>query len=160
MELSNVENQILDILTLSSPEWRINPDIAVQIGRMHNYVSKLLAQLISKGLAESRYVEENGDKRAYKEYRLKGTIQPSHGTLEKHKENHIESNSEESTHTPAMNKSKIDALNRTMSESQRLNLIEQCEKALLGYPEGIKEREKIKIQILELGGRVVSEVKG
>ncbi|GAG15782.1 unnamed protein product [marine sediment metagenome] len=41
---------------------------------MHNYTSKILAQLINKGLAESRAFVEDGKKMSYFEYRL---IQPA-----------------------------------------------------------------------------------
>ncbi len=77
MNLSEVESQIMDVLTLHSPDWKINPDIAIQIGRMHNYTAKILAQLKKKGLVDARYVIDGGEKQTYKEYRLKATEKPS-----------------------------------------------------------------------------------
>ena len=70
MNLSDVEQQIIDVLTLHYPDWKINPDIAIQIGRWHNYTAKILAQLINNGLIVSRYVTEDGKQQTYKEYRL------------------------------------------------------------------------------------------
>ena len=70
MNLSEVENQVLDVLTIHYPDWKINPDISIQIGRMHNYTAKILAQLINNGLIVSRYVTEDGKQQTYKEYRL------------------------------------------------------------------------------------------
>jgi len=68
--LPETEQRIIDVLTLHSPNWLINPDIAIQIGHMHNYTAKILSFLIKKGLVESRYVIHDGEKMNYKEYRL------------------------------------------------------------------------------------------
>ncbi len=151
MNLSEVESQIMDVLTLHSPDWKINPDIAIQIGRMHNYCAKILAQLINKGLAESRYVVEDGKQQTYKEYRLKQDIFIS---------DQGDSASTESPEIPPQNDSdgklasKVDRINNRLSPEDRKSLIERCRKILMGYPEGHREGENIKVQILELGGKV------
>ncbi len=143
--LSEVEQQIVDVLTIHSPEWKINPDIAIQIGRMHNYTSKILAQLINKGLAESRYVEINGNREAYKEYRLVSTqpISDSGQSAEKAPRNDSESKAE----------SKVDRINRRLSPEGVKSLLERCEKALRGFPENSTEGAKIEVQIKELKQR-------
>ena len=50
--------------------------------------------------------------------------------------------------------SKVDRINKRLSEDKRLELIDRCKEVLLAYPEGHKEGKSIEIQILELGGRV------
>ncbi len=69
-------------------------------------------------------------------------------------QSHTKQDTVENTDTPTPYKSKISRINKSLSESERKSLIERCRKILMGYPEGHREGENIKVQILELGGKV------